>query len=225
MPLVFALPSGRACFMLSALPLENLPGESASTSTPLNENAGEANDADVALMLEVGKGNTEAFEILVRRYQKSLLNFFIRMGAYTDSEDLVQDTFVRLYRYRERYQPTAKFTTFLYVLARRVWADLGRKSQRRERLTARLQTEADIAGQTEFVSSMSPVDVEAALDKLSAKLRDVIVLNIFQGLRYQEIADVLDIPLGTVKSRINLAIAALREIFLKDENNASIHPQ
>jgi RNA polymerase sigma-70 factor (ECF subfamily) len=56
------------------------------------------------------------------------------------------------------------------------------------------------------------VDVEAALDRLSPKLREVIVLNVYQGLRYQEVADVLGIPLGTVKSRINLALAALKEI-------------
>ena len=139
------------------------------------------------------------------------------MGAYSDSEDLVQDTFVRLYRYRERYQPTAKFTTFLYVLAHRVWADLGRKTQRRDRLSAGLQTEVETNSQTADVSPMPVMDVEAALDKLSDKLRDVIVLNIYQGLRYQEIADVLNIPLGTVKSRINLAITALREIFHEEQ--------
>ncbi len=55
-------------------------------------------------------------------------------------------------------------------------------------------------------------DLEAALDRLSPKLREVIVLNIYQGLRYQEVADVLGIPLGTVKSRINLALAELKEI-------------
>jgi RNA polymerase sigma factor (sigma-70 family) len=60
------------------------------------------------------------------------------------------------------------------------------------------------------------VDIEAALDRLSPKLREVIVLNIYQGLRYQEVADVLEIPLGTVKSRINLALTALKEIL--DDN-------
>ena len=174
-------------------------------------------DADVALMLQVAQGDHSAFETLVKKHQKPLLNFFVRMGAYSDSEDLVQDTFVRLYRYRERYQPTAKFTTFLYVLAHRVWADLGRKTQRRDRLSAGLQTEVETNSQTADASSMPVMDVEAALDKLSDKLRDVIVLNIYQGLRYQEIADVLNIPLGTVKSRINLAITALREIFHEEQ--------
>jgi RNA polymerase sigma-70 factor (ECF subfamily) len=60
------------------------------------------------------------------------------------------------------------------------------------------------------------IDVEAALNQLSPKLREVIVLNIYQGLRYQEVADVLEIPLGTVKSRINLALTALKEILHED---------
>jgi RNA polymerase sigma-70 factor (ECF subfamily) len=57
------------------------------------------------------------------------------------------------------------------------------------------------------------MDVQAALNRLSPKLREVLVLNVYQGLQYQEIADVLEIPLGTVKSRINLALQELRGIF------------
>jgi RNA polymerase sigma-70 factor (ECF subfamily) len=197
---------------LTAAALNDFLGIPAILSSFGDDKAG-VDDADVLLMLQVAKGDNSAFETLVKRHQKPLLNFFVRMGAYSDSEDLVQDTFVRLHRYRERYQPTAKFTTFLYVLAHRVWADLGRKMQRRDRLSASLQTEVETSSQTAIASPMPIMDVEAALDKLSDKLRDVIVLNIYQGLRYQEIADVLNIPLGTVKSRINLAITALREIF------------
>ena len=182
------------------------------------EENSDVNDVDVSLMQCVAKGDHAAFETLVKKHQKPLLNFFVRMGAYSDSEDLVQNTFIRLYRYRERYQPTAKFTTFLYVLAYRVWADLGRKTQRNERLSASLQTEVETDNQHSADSSLPDIDVEAALDKLSEKLRHVIVLNFYQGLRYQEIADVLNVPLGTVKSRINLAINALREQFHEAKN-------
>ena len=178
-------------------------------------------DLDAALMLQVAKGDHAAFETLVKKHQKPLLNFFVRMGAYSESEDLVQNTFIRLYRYRERYQPSAKFTTFLYVLAYRVWADLGRMTQRRERLSESLQTEVESSHQLAAEPSMPAIDVEAALDKLSEKLRHVIVLNFYQGLRYQEIADVLKIPLGTVKSRINLAITALRDQFHEAQNKPS----
>lgn len=169
-------------------------------------------DADAALMMEVSDGAEEAFAALVRRHQSPLVNFFARMGASSDREDLVQETFVRLYRYRGRYQPTARFTTFLYVLARNVWADRGRKIVRMERLAAELETEVAIARQPVRPGASDEINVDAALARLSPKLREVIVLNIYQELRYQEIADVLGIPLGTVKSRINLALGALREI-------------
>ena len=171
---------------------------------------------DVALMLETAAGSETAFSELVRRHQNSLLNFFIRMGASSDSEDLVQETFVRVFRYRRQYKPVAGFTAFLYHIARNVWADRGRKLVRRERLMAACEAEASIALQAAGSASDDGPDVAAGLAKLSPKLREVIVLNIYQGLRYQEIADALEIPLGTVKSRINLAITALREILHED---------
>lgn len=181
--------------------------------TPLGAEAARmVDDPDAALMLEFQAGSEAAFASLVRRNQQALVNFFARMGASTDRDDLVQETFVRLYRFRRRYQPAAKFTTFLYVLARNAWADRGRKIVRMERLATELEAEAEIANQPVRPSATAEVDVDAALNRLSPKLREVIVLNIYQGLKYQEIADVLGIPLGTVKSRINLALGALREI-------------
>lgn len=167
---------------------------------------------DARCMARVAAGDHSAFEELVIRHQKILLNFFARMGAQSECEDLVQNTFVQLYQYRDRYQATAKFTTFLHVLAYRVWADLGRKKLRREKLAVFLR----VAAESTETASQEPhpgMDVQAALDKLSPKLRDVVVLHFYQGLPYQEIADVLKIPLGTVKSRLNLAINALRDIF------------
>ena len=169
-------------------------------------------DPDVQCMAKVAAGDLTAFEHIVARHQKSLLNFFARMGAQSECEDLVQNTFVRLYQFRDRYQPTAKFTTFLHVLAYRVWADMGRKAQRREKLAVELRVVAETV-ETAADEPAPGIDVEAALDTLSPKLRDVVVLHFYQGLPYQEIADVLQIPLGTVKSRLHLAINALRDHF------------
>jgi len=167
-------------------------------------------------MLETAAGSETAFTELIHRHQNGLLNFFIRMGVYNDAEDLVQETFVRLYRARERYRPTAKFTTFLYVLARHVWADRGRKAKMHKRLEESLKTDAEIGGGVTLPVSAAGMDVQEALDGLSPKLREVLVLNVYQGLRYQDIAEILAIPLGTVKSRINLALEKLRETFDED---------
>jgi RNA polymerase sigma-70 factor, ECF subfamily len=169
-------------------------------------------DADAELMVEAAAGSDVAFTVLVRRHQNLLLNFFVRMGASSNGEDLVQETFIRLYSYRDRYRPTARFTALLYHLARNVWADSGRKAARFDKLTFRLRAESAIPMETNFTNLGERPDVDAALQKLSPKLREVIVLNIYQRLRYQEVADALGIPLGTVKSRINLALAALKKI-------------
>jgi RNA polymerase sigma-70 factor, ECF subfamily len=170
-------------------------------------------DPDAALMLGVAAGSDEAFAALIRRHQGALLNFFGRMGAHLDGDDLVQETFVRVFRYRARYRPTARFTTFLYVLARHVWADRCRKVMRRERLTAWLSADASIREEAPAAARPGEdLDLQAALARLSPKLKETLVLNIYQGLRYQEIAEVLGVPLGTVKSRINLALNAMRSL-------------
>ncbi len=185
------------------------PGEPDAYPEPSGE------DPDVGLMGLVAGGSHAAFSEIVRRHQKLLLNFFARMGASHDGEDLVQETFIRLYRYRESYRPTARFTSFLYHLARNVWADQGRKSMRSGRLAESLR---DLAPQAETPGPprIDRADIEAALDRLSPKLRETLVLTIYQGLRYQEAADALGIPLGTVKSRVNLALNALKEILHED---------
>ena len=165
---------------------------------------------DAALMQRAAEGSETAFTALVRTHQQSLVNFFARMGAWNDCEDLAQETFVRLYQYRQQYRPEARFTTFLYHLARHVWADRGRKQQRQDRLAAAYEQQLEIRAEGPPSAAPCRLDVAAALDQLSPKLREVVVLNIYQGLRYQEVADVLQIPLGTVKSRLNLALAALK---------------
>lgn len=169
-------------------------------------------DPDVALMMEVSAGSDSAFAQLVQRHQRALVNFFTRMGAPAESEDLAQETFVRLYSYRRQYRPRARFSAFLYHLARNALADFGRKVARVDRMTTEFQNRQTIVASEAPDHASSESDIEAALSRLSPKLREVIVLNIYQGLRYQEISDALKIPLGTVKSRINLALTALKEM-------------
>lgn len=172
-----------------------------------------APDEDAALMMEAAGGSMESLAALVRRHQNPLVNFFRRMGVRNDAEDLVQETFVRVYKMRRRYRPAAKFTTFLYVVARRVLADHGRKWFRLTRLREGLAREGAAGKAAGAPSSRGAMDVEAALERLSPKLRSVVVLSIYQGLRQEEVARILGIPCGTVKSRMNLAIKALREYF------------
>ena len=142
----------------------------------------------------------------------ALLSFFNRQGAGPDSEDLVQETFMRVFRYRDRYQACGKFSTFLYTVARRAWIDHCRRNMRLEYLAARYERESAISGQQPHMPvPQQPFDVADAVSQLPSKLRDVIDLHFFQGLPYQDIAEQMAIPVGTVKSRVNMAMKRLRD--------------
>ena len=161
-------------------------------------------------------GDDAAFGRLVQKYQQAMMNFFLRLGVRTDMEDLAQETFLRIHRYRERYQPTAKFTTFLYMVARTAWLDRARKRGRyaafQEAYGLHVAAEEQAAGRPE----PDRPDLRAAMERLPEKLREILVLSVYEELKYQEIATILGIPEGTVKSRVHAAVAALREQLRKE---------
>lgn len=176
------------------------------------------NEEAVQWMLAVQKGDQNAFRKIVEKYQHSLLNFFYYMNAnMQEGEDLAQETFLKVYLYRDKYTPTAKFTTFLYRIARNTGIDYLRKKK-----AVPVSFEDDLLEQPQkevYVSSEKDIqgDLESALLKLPEKLRSVVVMSYFEDLKYQEIADVLEIPLGTVKSRMSFAMKQLKEIMEQKE--------
>jgi len=167
---------------------------------------------DTALMMRARGGDREAFGALVIRHQKMLLNYFRRAGVPYDAEDLVQQTFLRLYRYRSRYTPRAKVTTFLFLLARQVWIDDLRKRKRAERLADALAREPEPPpGIADARPGRGGLDVAGAVAALPEAMRQVVELGVYQDLPYAEVARILGIPAGTVKSRMFNAIRILRE--------------
>lgn len=184
-----------------------------------NHGNGGDHPTDEELMERCANGDQSAFNTIVGRHQTEILNFFRRMGDHNSADDLAQETFLRLFRYRDRYRPTAKLKTFLYLLARRTWIDncraKGRRREGYERIVAEteLRREVDQPLRDEACSR-----VRAALDGLSEEMRMVVVMSVYQGFKYREIAELMEIPLGTVKTRMFHAIKKLREI-LNDEKD------
>lgn len=175
---------------------------------------------DEVLMSRVAQRDQQAFTALVRRHQDGLVNFFRRMGDYNHADDLTQETFVRLFRYRDRYRATARFTTFLYTLGRRVWIDHCRARGRRKKAYEKLADEAELrqpAG-TDALDEAG-ARAKAALDELSDDMRTVVVMSIYQGFKYREIADILGVPLGTVKTRMFHAMRRLRETLTNERQS------
>ena len=168
---------------------------------------------DFALMALVREEREDAFRLLVERYQRPLLNFFARLGASTHGEDLAQETFIRLWKYRKKFKPAAKFTTFLYTLARHVWLDFVRRQIRFRLFADRFRAEMPDSTDGGLGRLRRQLDIQTALERLSPKLRAVLVLAVHQGLSYEEISAILSIPVGTVKSRVSNALSALQEMF------------
>jgi len=167
--------------------------------------------SDEALMRAAARSR-EAFATLVQRHQQPLMNFFRRMGDYTCAEDLTQETFIRLFKYKNRYKPKAKFTTFLYTLARRTWIDHRRRAGRRveahEAYAAEMDVRLDAGTGSERERHQQ---LGTALASLSEEMRTCVIMSVYQGFKYEEIANILGIPVGTVKTRVFHAMRKLRE--------------
>ena len=189
--------------------------------------------SDSDLMMEFQQGREEAFGELVARHKLPLLNFFHKLLLDRQlSEDCCQEVFCRIFRHRARYVPTASFATYLYRIGRNLWIDRYR-SQRNKPRAASLDADADgsghsigglIAGNEKDPSYRPELAdefgrVRQALDALAPDLRDTLILVKYQGLKYAEAAEVLDVPIGTIRSRIHAAIEQIRQ-FLGVEADA-----
>jgi RNA polymerase sigma-70 factor, ECF subfamily len=180
--------------------------------------------SDEELMLRFQRDDMVAYDILVARYKDPLMNFIFRfVGDRDDAADLLQETFLRVYRKRHLYETIAKFSTWAYTIAgnlakselrkpyRRLGVSITRKDSDDEehelQLTDRNPTPdrmADSALKAEFI--------QRALGQLNADFREAVILRDIQDLEYDEIAAILGLPLGTVKSRINRGRGRLQEL-------------
>jgi len=165
-------------------------------------------------MALVGDGDRSAFVEIVHRYQQMLLNFFRRMGAYTDeAEDLVQETFTGAFRGLPNFEGRSSLGTWLTGILMRQAAVHHRRTGKRqaqlEPLVAHLVASEGASSATGAADAR--LDVTAAVQALGPDHRDVILLREFEGLSYDEIAQTLGIPRGTVESRLFRARRELQE--------------
>ena len=164
---------------------------------------------DAELMNRSAQGDHRSFEWLVVRHQDAIVRFLGRLGVREEADDLAQETFVRLYKQRRNYKPTAKFTTYLYTIARNVFADYCRKASRTVE-QAELELADDLPANVVPPCDLT-LDIEQALARLSDRLRPVIVLRILEGFTAEETGEILGIPTGTVKSRLHLGFREMRK--------------
>jgi len=169
--------------------------------------------SDEQLIAQFQAGELSAFEEIVGRYQGQLINFVGRLlNDRNTAEDIVQETFLRVYRNKHRYKEIARFSTWIYTIA----GNLARTELRRRKIrnffsiSQRGETEKDYEIPDTEINVEKSVEGGMIRDlilkevmQLPVYFREVIILRDLQDLSYEEISQILKVPLGTVKSRVN----------------------
>ncbi|MCK4966271.1 sigma-70 family RNA polymerase sigma factor [bacterium] len=180
---------------------------------------------DEELIERFQNGDVYAFEQIVQRYKDQLLNFAYRfLGDREDSEDIVQETFLRIFRKKHAYKNIAKFSTWIYTITGNLAkTELRRRKKRKLFSLSGLKydnKEYEIPDtrrnpEEQADSAVKDEIIQSAINSLSPKFKEVIILRDVQELSYEEISSIVKVPLGTVKSRVNRARLKLQGL-LKD---------
>lgn len=170
--------------------------------------------SDKELMLKFQNGDELAYNELVNRYKNKLLNFIYRyFGSKDDAEDILQETFIKLYYKKDYYKPISEFSTWIYTIAANLSKTELRKRKRRKtsqlsemgvenkEFDIRYEDDTDLEINTEY----NEHQINKAIQDLETPFRTAFILRDIQELSYEEISKITEVPLGTIKSRINRA--------------------
>ena len=188
------------------------------------------NCTDEDLLARFRKGQAEAFGVLVGRYERELYGYLRRyLGDADLAEDVFQNTFLQLVVKIGQYEPGRPVRPWLYTIATNQAIDALRRHGRHQALSLDRHREESANGEAHSLMESLPSDapgpsdhaeglelnerVRASVDQLPEFLRQVLILAYYQGLKYREIADILGIPVGTVKSRLHAALVKLHEMW------------
>ena len=180
---------------------------------------------DVELIAKAISGREDGFEELVRRYQRPITNYVFRMlNDYDASLDVTQEVFIKVYNSLSRYSSEYKFSTWLYRIAHNAAIDYIRRRSPNEQS---IETENKDGAYQLQIESPNPTpeqdrersewrtEIEAVVKCLPSVYRELILLRHAQDLSYDEIAEITNLPLGTVKNRLFRAREMMREIFIE----------
>lgn len=184
---------------------------------------------DEELIIEFQKnGNEKAFEILIQRFKNPLINYVFRfLGDYDSCVDVVQEAFIKVYRYKDNFSSVAKFSTWVYTIAGNLARTEYKRKRRRSLFSINSYGEENKTFEIPDESFRPDVTVDAkikreiiqkALLKVKDAYREAVILRDIQELSYEEIAEIMGIEVGTVKSRINRGRTELQK-YLKDIYN------
>jgi RNA polymerase sigma-70 factor (ECF subfamily) len=169
---------------------------------------------DTDLIGRAARGSVEAFNLLVSRWEKRVYNYLLRItGNREDALDLTQDVFLKAYQNLRKLDDPGRFSPWLYRIAHNEAYSMFRK-RRPEADVEEVAPEATENGITVGGSPVFPVElslaVSGALARLSPDQREAVVLKIYQGFKFEEMAEILSCPVSTVKSRLYTALELLK---------------
>jgi RNA polymerase sigma-70 factor, ECF subfamily len=187
--------------------------------------------SDEELMARFRKGHTDTFGVLLRRYERELFGYLRRyLGDSELAEDVFQNTFLQLYQKSSQYELGRPFRPWLYTIATHQAIDALRRNSRHQALSLDQHqaesAEGDVRTLLEMLEAQGPGPLDqvqseerrerirASVDQLPDFMRQVVVLAYYQGMKYRDIAEIMNIPVGTVKSRLHAALLKLQEAWL-----------
>ncbi len=188
---------------------------------------------DEQLLQEHRRGQSERFELLVRRYSQELFRFAYRLlGSPAAAEDIVQETFLQVHLSMERFDVSRRFRPWVFTIAANKARDYLRSQKRRPEVPLDAVADGSSDGGPSFREFLSGRSVGPAValereerssrvrqlvEQLPLYLKEVLVLGYYHGFAYKEMADVLDVPIGTIKSRLHSAVAKMGNLIMSLE--------
>lgn len=178
--------------------------------------------SDKELLYGLVNGDLEAFDVIVDRYKNRLLNFVFRFVKDQDvAEDIVQETFLRVFRKRRDYKAIANFSTWIFTIAGNLAKSELRRRKRWKFLSIDAQNDdeeklfelPDTGMKPDRATAVKMINknVQESIDSLQNKYKEALILRDIQGMSYNQIAEIIGVPVGTVKSRVNRARLKLQK--------------
>jgi len=189
---------------------DRMDGPRMNSGTNFDALTAGAESSDEQLMIAFSRGSSDAFTELFARYKQPLFGFYWRRVAdRAQAEELTQEAFVAVIRAAPRYEPSAKFRTYLYAIALKILRAYRRKAAFRATFLGSPAEYVEAAAESGVVTQLF---MREALRNLETMDREILLLREFEQLSYAEIAELLKLPVNTVRSRLFLARTAMREL-------------
>ncbi|WP_299604841.1 RNA polymerase sigma factor [Aquimarina litoralis] len=174
------------------------------------------NLTDEELMILVSEDNLDMMRILFERYHIRIFNFLLKMTNDRDaSQDIAQEVFYKAIKYRKSYNK-GKFSSWIYTIARNIFSDHYQSKKNKDQRLDEIEYKTEQEGSNGIEKDEIKEQLNQALKKLNKSDRELVIMNRYQGIKYQEIAEITGSTTGAVKTKVHRAIHKLKDHYLQN---------